>query len=220
MDKDLRKVTIISQVPFALRETKPCYPSDYVIPAAPWKDISTLIIEPAHCFVYIDSNRGSMPMPLLDMDLARSIIDDFCVSVLAYSEDAKPALFYEAGDWTNEEVKKKFSSKISKYRAYQINWFKALVRIADNDWAQTRQPRSISDLQRSAAKFLEVDKAWLDIIPEEQKQCPACYHVVDPRAVICYNCNCVLDMKKYEDMSFAGTRTPNPKPMTMSKAHA
>ena len=220
MPKDMRKVTIISQVPFELRESKPCYPSEYIIPAAPWKGISTLIVETAHCYVYVDSNRGSMKVPLIAEELAEAIIKDFSTAVLARTETAKPGLFFEPGDWTPEEATTKFVDKIKKFRTYQINWFKALVRLADDDWQRTHQLKTISDLQRSAARFLELDKPWVDTIPEEQQQCPACFHVVDPRAVVCYNCNCVLDSEKFDKMNFAGLpvpKNPNPKPLSVSK---
>lgn len=215
----MRKVTIVSQVPFELREHKPCYPGEYIVPAAPWKGISILVVDTAHCFVYVDGNRGSMKIPLLAEELAEAIIKDFSIAVLARTDDAKPGLFVVPGEWTTEEASKKFADKIEEYRTYQINWFKALVRLADDDWQRTHQLKTISNLQRVAAKFLELDKPWVDTIPEEQKQCPACYHVVDPRAVVCYNCNCILDHSKYGQMSFAGMvpKTPSPKPLTASK---
>ena len=75
-----------------------------------------------------------------------------------------------------------------------------LVRQADIDYAQIKSPGVVSELQRKAAKALNLrNKPW-DINSEVENvmACPMCQAIVNPKAIICSSCNYVINKDLWE----------------------
>jgi hypothetical protein len=197
--KNFRKTTIVSLLPYQLHESKPTlYPSEYVIPAVGLgEEIQTLVIDDADSLVYLDSERGSLRVKTSSEEIAQSIIQDYTRSVLAYGDNCRPGLFYLSGDWNSTEILKAQPEELIKAKEFQHNWLVALVRIADDDWSKFHQHKMISDIQRLAAKTLNLNRDWITVVPDEAQLCPMCRTRVDPLAVLCMNCKFVLNEEKY-----------------------
>ena len=79
-----------------------------------------------------------------------------------------------------------------------IAWFANLVQLADDDWAQTRQYKTISDLQRKACKYLNLTRDWnFDIFTSQNNSCWACKESIHPDALVCSKCNAILNASEY-----------------------
>lgn len=201
------KATIVSLVPWKIREQKPLNPSTYEIEAADISrgEVKVLVIDDGQFPLRIDENRV-FPVPVPSDKLAESIINDYVDAFLGVGVDKRPGLFWVAGEFTAEEVKKKFSNEILEATRKQANWFKKLIELADDDWKRYGQHRSISDIQRAAAKLLNQERPWLMTITEADmvmKQCPACKSKVLPGAAICSMCRAIVDKEAYNKIEFA-----------------
>jgi hypothetical protein len=202
---DYRKCTIVSVVPFTIREFKPTlYPCDYIIPAAPYPNgVSSLIINGAMGFIYLDGERGQLRVNIAAEEVADSLVNDYARSHVGIRENARPGLFFEVGDWEPEQAKKQFPDRIKKAMESQREWFKNLVTLADDDWARYRQYKFVSNLQRIAAKHLNLERPWISVALEDEQICPACRSKIDPLAVICGSCKFILKPDQYKTMTFA-----------------
>ena len=198
--------TVVNLMPFTLAESKPgLYPGNYLIPAAPKDDISVYHVEDAHFFVYLDENRGSMKVPVPAERVAQSIVEDFrAAKIFVVPGEAEPGLFFLPGKLSVQDIKSKFSERLSEYRAIQKKWFEMLVAQADDDWSRYRQHRMISDTQRFAAKTLGLEREWnITTIVENISKCPACTMNVPSSAVVCSSCQCILKPEEYKKLQFA-----------------
>ena len=203
--------TIISIVPFAIAEEKPgIYPGYFVIPASTREAPEVLNVGESIYHVEVDEGR-SIVVKCSPHEIARSIVEDYVTSNLAYSENdnAAPGIFWKPGFYTKIEVIAKFSKEIKDIKERQWKWFIKLVRMADDDWEKTRQHKSISDMQRFACKALGQDRPWI-IQPTEAMlmssnqiiKCPSCMSVLQIGVVVCANCRCIIDMDKYKKLNF------------------
>lgn len=183
--------TIISICPFPLDEFKPgLIPSVFHVDAAKENDIAILNIGygiKARMRVPVIGNTIDMDVP--PATIAKAIVEDRLSGQLYYGPEAKPGLFYVEGTYSKEECKVTFSSEISEANKIQKNWFLNLVKMADDDWAKSKQHRYISDLQRHAARALGLTKDWnFDVSNASDARCVACFSQIHPLAAICPVC--------------------------------
>jgi hypothetical protein len=86
----------------------------------------------------------------------------------------------------------------------------AMVKGADTSFA-TYKNRMFTMEAAAAAKRLKIeDRDWLSVY-QPTKECPMCFTKLDPRAVVCKQCNFVLDPKKAVEMGYLKPE-PEPKP--------
>lgn len=206
----MSKSTIVSVIPFPLIETKPgIYPGKFEIAAAKPNDFEILVIGNSVYHVEIDENR-TITVPAVSEQIAESIIEDYVIAQIAFSreEDVAPGIFWVPGENTKKDIITKFNEKLEYAKQRQIRWFRELVKIADDDWEKTRKHRAISDMQRYAAKSLELDRPWIIPISINDEnslmtKCVACRSIVSTDAIVCSNCKCILQPEKYKNLQFA-----------------
>ena len=197
----MSKSTIISMIPFDIHEQKPLYPGDFFIPAAKDNDIEVLVVGDSVSFSYIDEHRGTIKVPVSSEEIAKSVVNDYENSQLARTAENGPGVFWVSGEHTKQEIKLKFRDEVKLHRDRQIRWFTSLVKAADDTWEKTRQHKTISDIERYAARFLNLDRSWL--IAPQMTKCIACKTTVEEDAIICPNCRAVLNKESYEKLQFA-----------------
>src|SRR5437762_9776268 len=162
--------TLISIVPFAISEFKPgIYPGTFDIPASKNEIPEVLVIGDSVYHVEIDENR-TITVKCQAADVAKAICEDYIVSNLAYSEEANaaPGLFWASGIYDTAKIYSELKNHLEEAKERQKQWFIRLVRLADDDWEKTRQHKLISDMQRFAAKSLQLERPWI-INPKEDR---------------------------------------------------
>ena len=201
------KCTVVSLVPFDIREEKPgLIPPRFFIPKSDGKIPTIIHIDTGTHFVYLDENRGHLQVKNPSDVIAKSIVHDYCHSQLGTDDESSPALFWIADDLTLEEVMEKHKIEIEKKKRAQRRWFVNLVKIADDDWRKYHQHNVISDFQRTIAEFLDLnpkEHEWMapmQMLQEMNKNCPYCYTSIPKEAPVCSNCNRVLDKAKVLEM--------------------
>ena len=196
--------TVVSIVPFNMEEYKPgIYPGFFQIPACVDEPQILVVGESIH-FIEVDPDR-SVPVTNPPYKVAKSIVDDYISSSLQADSTAGPGLFWKVGKYTLEMVKKECKEELEDARRRQTAWFLNLVKLADDDWEKTRQHKFISDLQRFAARALNLDRPWLiEVSNLTTKRCPACGNNTTESIVVCPTCRCILDKEKYDTLQFAG----------------
>lgn len=200
---DTTFATVCSLLPYDLVESKPgIYPNEYTIHKAP-KGGFALTIIPNDAYYLINPDLLSdakevrqIKVPVNSLELAQSIIMDYSVAVLGIAPpDSAPGLFALRGDWTDKkDFQIKHGALIGFHTKTQNKWFENLVAIADDIWAKTKSPLSISDLQRSACDILGLKREWLNAAPyEELEKCPVCKGIINPGALKCVHCGHIIN---------------------------
>jgi hypothetical protein len=115
-------------------------------------------------------------------------------AVLAFPNEALSV----TGLFTNKAHKERIEAALKR----QMKWFEALVRLADDDWQQLRRHRMISDVQRTAAMELGLEREWLNTVYDETKAaCPFCgTNLLDSSAPICPSCGRVHNPAKLAEL--------------------
>lgn len=201
------KYTVVSFLPIAVpSENKPgLYPGSFAIKASDGKRPQILHVGPSLTYVYLDENRGSLPVRVAADEVARSIVEDYCKSVPNYIHGvASPALFCVPGELTEKEVFEKHKSLCVIALEMQKQWFVELVKSADDTWQKFKQHRMISALDRFAAQSINAEREWnIEKNTETHTKCQACQSVVSIEAVLCSACRFVLKPEEYKKMQFA-----------------
>jgi len=204
----MAEATLVSLVPREIREFKPGLIHPHVtIPAAPLNDFVTLQIEDNAYALYLDDERGSRIIPEPVGIFADAIVNDFIVAQIEISaeEQALPGLFWVYNRHSRDDIKKNHAPKLAQAIQNQTRWFQRLVRRADTDWQMFHQHNVIADVQRLAARYLNLERDWVHATVDiGNDRCPACSTVLlKPIPVICPNCQCILDKERYEKLAFA-----------------
>jgi len=204
--------TVISLVPFPINESKPgLYPGHFKIPPAKNNDFEALIVGRSVHYVYLDEDRGSVQVPTPSDEVARSICEDYITDIFGVQKGvAEPGIFFIDGAYVQKDgepdkktIAQIAKDKIEQARARQRQWFVHLVEIADDEWSKYHTHKSISDLQRFAAKILGLEREWnVDAKVESTGFCPACKMTVQVGAMICGNCRTVIDKEAYQKAGF------------------
>jgi hypothetical protein len=199
--------TVVSVMPIRLEEDKPLVPSHYYIPPCkdPDNDVECLMVRRGSFRVYVDESRPALIIPEPADVIANAICRDFKVSITHFEPAiAEPGLFWVRGGYEKEEilVEKSIRKELNQTRELQREWFKRLVKSADDDWATYKMRKTISDLQRLACKCLSLERDW-DIDLEVAQSirmlpCRFCRADVHPDAVICMHCRGILHMDRFK----------------------
>ena len=160
--------------------------------------------------------------PVIALDLVKGIVNSYKMSATFIEPNALPGIFAVSGkpdgitpgnhNYTivlnngNESVIDKFigqfTAEYNKIKTQQDNWFKRLVQVADKSFAKNSNYAEISDLQRYAAKRMNIERPWnKEIKPEDFKKCPFCQSFVDPAAIVCIHCQNIVNQEEYKKLN-------------------
>lgn len=159
----LLDATIVSVFPFNIVEKKPgLVPPEFHLPAAEKGSFEILHVGLCGTFLFIDSDRGSVKTTEFADTVAESVVRDFITAMLGYEGDhCSPGIFWVPGKLTKAEIIKDHQEKLERADKGQYNWFVRIVRIADDAWNKGKSHAQINDMQRYAAKSLDLKRDWL-----------------------------------------------------------
>jgi len=209
MPKDFATTaTIVSLFPLPVFEKKPLIPSIYQVEAST-EELQPKILKVGEGIfhVYLDEFRGSMTIRTPAITVADSVVRDFLDGQYLYSEEARPALWTVPGEWTLEEIQRDKDQKERIFREHslQLEWFKRLIFIADDEWSKHHQHRMITEVQRIAAKRLKFNREWaLEFKPENITDCPGCGTAISKKVAVCRECGCIINPEIYKTLQFTG----------------
>lgn len=198
--------TVVSLMPLELNEEKPgLVPQRFIIPKSDGKIPAVLVVGEARHYVYLDQQRGHLPVRDSPAEVARSLVNDYITSQPRVGPDAHPGLFWVAGEYTADGIQKDYSSELAEAERVQNNWFVEICKMADDDFNKFQQHNVVSDFQRKIAQMIgwTTDQhEWMAAsLTQGAKKCPACGTVA--KGIVCASCRCVLDPEKYKTLTFA-----------------
>lgn len=199
------KSTVVSIYPKKIIEEKPTIqPGRFAIAAGSYENPSILVIGSSSWWREIDEQQPLLEIPVSSVQVAQSIVVDYCNGLLACNmSDKMPGLFVVPGEQTVDKIKKDFKALLDKANENQIRWYKELVMIADTLWSRTNgNPLAISDDMRLAAQELKIqDKPWMqDFSTVTLTNCPACGQLRNNTFPVCANCKTILDKDKFDKL--------------------
>lgn len=207
-EQDERLVcTVISLVPLMIEEYKPgLIPGFFHIDASVDGKPELLYVGECMHYVQLDEDRGRITVMDSAHTVARSIVDDYIKATICTSPDACPALWWEHGLITREDLLTTKAEKVREVLQVQDRWYKALIVDADDGWSKSHQHAMVSDLARRACDALGLERDWNIVISEDvqpqTQECPACKSKVFVGAVVCPQCRCVLDAEAHKKLVF------------------
>jgi hypothetical protein len=167
------------------------------------------VVGPSSWWREIDEHQPLLEIPTSAIQVADSIVRDYCVGLLACELNVQqPGIFYVPGEVDLEKLRKDYMPLLIKAQAMQKKWYMELVRIADILWSRSNgNPLSISSDARLACKELNIqNKPWLgDAIAAELIRCIACGSLRNANFPICQTCKAVADpeLAKKLNLEFA-----------------
>lgn len=196
------KSTIVSIMPYQIIEKKPTlFPGVFSVPAGSYENPGILVIGASSWWREIDEDQPLLEVPVSSFHVAQSVVNDYCNAQLGNNNtNRKPGLFYVTGDKTVAQIKKEHSAELNKAAALQKEWYISLVKIADVLWARSQgNPLSVSDTARAAAKFLQLDKPWMqDFKQMAMVNCPACGALRVNSYPVCSSCKTIVDPERFK----------------------
>lgn len=200
----LDKSTVVSILPLEVKYDSPTIqPGQFVIPPGSEDKPSLLIVGPSSWWRDIGEEMPLIEIPNSSIQVADSIVRDYCNGLPEIDDNSYPGLFFIPGELTIEVIKGNYSTAFKKAVEKQKSWFNNLIRVADSDWAKTNgNPRAVSDLSKMAAKYLNLeDRPWMKSTVDTAKvACVACGNLRNPAYPICPSCNRVVDVKLAEKL--------------------
>src|SRR5580704_8735831 len=120
---------------------------------------------------------------------AREVAEDIARELNGDSgEGSFHGVFVAAGETPTE-------SELADARRRLEEFQRRLVAAADLEWERTRNPMFITDLERRAARQLNLEKPWLyDSKP--LAECPVCAEKIKHGVAVCRSCGAILDKEK------------------------
>jgi hypothetical protein len=201
--------SVISIVPIAIKEVKPLIPAEFYLPAASLEEPAILLLSNGINDVYVGEGRGQagphrsvIRVPVMADAIAEAVVNDWVdVQYGIVRPSSIPGLFWAPGHVQAKNLK----AELEQANEFQMNWFKNLVKLADDDWQKYRQHKTISDIQRYAGNFLKLERPWMldREIVLQLSECPSCFEKVNPKAIVCAHCRFVLDEERYRAAQFA-----------------
>jgi len=204
------KSTIVSILPKQISERKATIsPGFFELAPGTFDSPSILVVGTSSWWREIDENQPLLEIPVSSIQIADSIVKDYCNGLLACNlDDMMPGLFYIPGELTVDKVKKEYMPLLVKAQANQKRWFMELIRIADILWSRSNgNPLAISTDARVACKELNIsNKPWLsDLQTAELIRCIACGSLRNGLYPICQTCKAIADpdLAKKLNLTFA-----------------
>jgi hypothetical protein len=182
--------TVVSVLPYKLDENKPVSRGSFQMPAVARGDVAVLLVDLYYTRnFYVDHDRGNIDLVVPPEEVAASIANDHIRATIHTTEGARPGIFYVRGNFTSAEIRTKFPAELKKAMTEQDNWFKRLVKVADDTWQRYRRHNMISDQHRDAARSLGLKREWADEMkPENTVQCVYCTSIISQDALVCPVC--------------------------------
>ena len=150
---------------------------------------------------YINEDQGWSETLVPASQLCAAIIYDYFKSCIATQENIGPGMFWVPGIIPLALVQsdKDLKNKAEVSYGLQLKWFENLVKLADDTWSIAKQHRSITNIQKYAAEFLNLDREWLitQEIAKTTSRCPSCNEMVPLTGIKCAHCGYILDIEKY-----------------------
>lgn len=201
----LDKSTVVSIFPKPIAERKyTIQPGYFEIGAGSYERPAILVVGPSSWWKEIDDNQPILEIPQSSIQIADSIVRDYCVGLLACDMgDNMPGLFYLPGEWTVDKIKKEKQGELNEANRKQRNWYTSLVRMADALWSRSNgNPLTISEEMKIGARELNlINKEWLrDSQTAELVRCQACGSLKNPIYPICPNCKAITDKEKAKEL--------------------
>jgi hypothetical protein len=207
----LDKSTVFSIFPREIDEVKhTIQPGRFIIPPGTFDHPSYLIVGPSSWWKEVDINQPLLEIPQSSIQIADSIIKDYCNSLLGSDMgQARPGLFYVPGSCTPDVAKTQYKDKFEDANDKQKRWYEILARMADALWARSNgNPMTISEDMKLAARELGLtNKDWLkDHYTLQMIRCKACQQLVNDTVIVCPNCKVILRPEDFSrlDLKFAG----------------
>jgi len=151
------------------------------------------------CETLIDlGDRRTHPVSIT----AREIAEDIARELNSDSgEGSFHGVFVAAGDAPTP-------AELEDARQRLEAFHRRLVDAADLEWARTKNPMFITDLERRAARLLGLEKPWL-YNAKPLDDCPVCAEKIKPGVAVCKSCGAILDHEKAAQYGFVnrGDRT-------------
>jgi len=200
------RATVVSLLPYRVGpEHKPgMFPGEYTIPAAKNGGLGILVVSDGQRGVYLDHDRGSELMVVSGDKIAKSVVEDYVISQPGQDQEAGPGMFWVPEAFVEDQIKQKFPDKVSNAANVQKEWWKRLVRLADDVWQTSHIIAQIGDLDRIACRELGLKRDWLDDSPDTIIRCPVCTTLISKSAIVCFACHVVLQPEEYKKFQFAG----------------
>lgn len=203
--------TIVSIMPGVFdSEQKPgVYPSAMRIPAAKPGDFEVKYISQAKTPVYRMEGE-SIDSYISAFKNALAIAEDYWKNIPGTSDICHPGVMVLPGKLTKEDVETKYAPQLAQLRVIQTNYFRFLVREADNLWNRHHSHRLIVDSYRAAARMIGYKAEWnqgdaqLETGLPVTKDCPACWKSIDARSLVCGSCGAILDEEKAKKYGLIG----------------
>lgn len=206
----LDKSTVVSILPKYINERKATIqPGIFELQPGTFESPALLVVGTSSWWREIDENQPLLEIPVSSIQVADSIVKDYCNGLLACNMgDMTPGLFYLPGEYTVAKLRAEHTPLLNSAQAKQKKWFLELVRIADILWARSNgNPLSISDDARLACKQLNItNKPWLgDLQTAELVRCVACGSLRNANFPICQTCKAIVDpeLAKKLNLTFA-----------------
>lgn len=157
--------------------------------------------------------------PVIALDLAKGVVNSYKMSATYIEPNAYPGIFAVSGfpegnvpeqhnykivpySENTDKFVNQFTADYNKAKTQQDNWFKRLIQVADKSFAKNSNYAEISDLQRYAAKRMNIERPWnKEIKPEDFKKCPFCASFVEPAAIVCVHCTNIVDPEAYKKLN-------------------
>ena len=197
--------TLVNIMPWPITEKKPAVnPGEFRLDPGSVKEPTLFVIKKAQIRMMDQDYRFyAMDIPL--DTVAKSVVDNYNQTLVGFEHEvAVPGFFWVEGEFEDvEALKKKHYKTILTAEKRMVEWFKRLVRMADDDWAVLPQHQHISDLQRTAARYVNVDRPWLSADVSESSRCPACRTIVSTLAAVCFACKAILNAEAHAKIKFA-----------------
>lgn len=178
--------------------------ADYRLePAKSFAEPTILLVEDSYYYKPdIDGNQDRVFVN--SAQIVESLAHMHVTSQLAARPDRHPAFFCIPNEAVDvNTLFTKYKSLVDDYLERQKNWFMALVRLADDDWQQLRRHNMISDVQRTAATELGLEREWLNAVDYEETKpaCPFCgTNLLDSNTPICPNCGKVHNPERLNEL--------------------
>lgn len=120
---------------------------------------------------------------------AREIAEDIAREINSDSgEGSYHGVFVAAGEMPTD-------NELADARHRLQEFHRRLVAAADLEWERTHNPMFITDLERRAARQLNVEKPWL-YDPRPLADCPVCAEKIKHGVAVCKSCGAILDREK------------------------